>query len=65
MSQNSQLSNSQKVYQVVQSDLPIHCPTDEMSLWSAHPRVFLPLNKEHPEIHCPYCGTKFVLKDEL
>jgi uncharacterized Zn-finger protein len=44
------------------SDLPLHCPAKELSLWNAHPRVYLPIEK-HGEALCPYCGTTYRLKD--
>ncbi|MEE2804992.1 MAG: zinc-finger domain-containing protein [Pseudomonadota bacterium] len=41
-------------------DLPLHCPTDDSPLWSAHPRVFLPI-EDAGEVLCPYCGTRYIL----
>lgn len=55
--------NLVKEYLVKKAALPISCPTKEMPLWNAHPRVFLPLGKKEPEAVCPYCGTKFLLID--
>jgi len=49
-------------YEVSPADLPLHCPTPEMSLWNSHPRVYLPL-EENRRATCPYCGTEYVLKD--
>ncbi|HLB29979.1 MAG TPA: zinc-finger domain-containing protein [Gammaproteobacteria bacterium] len=46
---------------VTGGDLPLHCPTREMSLWNAHPRVFLPI-EETGHARCPYCGTEFTLR---
>ena len=46
---------------VMLDDLPLHCPTDRSTLWSAHPRVFLPI-EEKGEVLCPYCGTRYILK---
>lgn len=46
---------------VTRVDLPLHCPTREMSLWNAHPRVFLPI-EETGHARCPYCGTEFTLQ---
>jgi len=45
------------------ADLPLSCPTPEMTLWNAHPRVFLPIEREG-KVVCPYCGTCYVLKDK-
>jgi uncharacterized Zn-finger protein len=49
-------------YEVTHQELPLHCPTDSMSLWNAHPRVYLPV-EESGEATCPYCGARYVLKD--
>lgn len=42
----------------------VHCPDDsaERPLWSGHPRVFLDVAR-HGEVACPYCGTRYRLKD--
>lgn len=55
-------ANAEKRYEVTSADLPLSCPTAEMSLWNSHPRVFLPLDKTGHE-KCPYCGAEFFLKD--
>lgn len=47
---------------VSRDDLPLHCPTREMSLWNAHPRVFLPI-EETGHARCPYCGTEYTLQN--
>jgi len=47
--------------EVDRADLPLHCPTPQSMLWSAHPRVFLPI-EQRGEALCPYCGTLYVLK---
>jgi uncharacterized Zn-finger protein len=54
---------TKKKYIVRQRDLPLSCPTDEMVLWNAHPKVYLPIEKTGIEL-CPYCGAKFVLQDD-
>ncbi len=46
---------------ITAADLPLHCPTDDMTLWNGHPRVFLPIEDSGGEILCPYCGTKYIL----
>ncbi len=51
---------TQKVIHIKAKDLPLSCPTDEMSTWNAHPRVYLPIEKTGKET-CPYCGTQFIL----
>ena len=50
-------------YPVTRAMLPLHCPTPEVSLWSSHPRVYLPI-EETGEARCPYCGTLFFLQDD-
>ena len=50
------------IIEVSAKDLPLHCPTAEVALWSSHPRVFLDIAKTG-QAACPYCGTKFKLKD--
>lgn len=53
--------NTERYLEVTEKDLPLHCPTPEMSAWNAHPRVFLPVEKTG-EALCPYCGTRYKLK---
>jgi uncharacterized Zn-finger protein len=50
-----------RVVEVIEKDLPLHCPLPGAPLWSRHPRVFLDVAKER-EVLCPYCGTKYVYK---
>lgn len=52
---------TERIIEVTEKDLPLHCPTPKMDLWDAHPRVFIPV--ERGEASCPYCGTKYKLKD--
>jgi uncharacterized Zn-finger protein len=67
MNQNSTkpefFENPVNEYFIKKAALPISCPTKDMPLWSAHPRVYLPLSEKEPEVVCPYCGTKFILAD--
>ncbi len=56
--------NTQSYIEVTEDDLPLHCPTPGMALWSSHPRVYLPLGKKG-EALCPYCGTLYKLKGEV
>jgi len=53
--------NAENTYEVTYDDLPLHCPTPDMSLWNSHPKVFLPIAETGEEI-CPYCGAKYILK---
>lgn len=54
--------NDRRVYEISRSDLPLHCPLPEMSLWNSHPRVFLPIENTG-YAKCPYCGADFRLRD--
>ena len=47
--------------EILENDLPLYCPTKDISLWNTHPRVYLPIEK-HGEALCPYCGTTYKLK---
>lgn len=53
-------ANAENRYEVTKEDLPLHCPTDAMSLWNSHPKVFLSMDKG--EAKCPYCGAEYTLK---
>ncbi len=53
---------TQLQYEVTLADLPLSCPMRNTRVWDAHPRVYLPL-EEPGETVCPYCGTKYILKD--
>ncbi len=54
-------ANAASRYDVTAADLPLACPMPGMTLWSSHPRVYLPIEAEG-EAKCPYCGAIFVLK---
>jgi uncharacterized Zn-finger protein len=54
------MSNTSRVVEVKDADLPLHCPMPGDAVWNAHPRVFLPL-EEQGEALCPYCGTLYKL----
>lgn len=43
-------------------DLPACCPNPKMPLWSSHPKVYLDVTTTG-EATCPYCGTRYKLKD--
>lgn len=62
-SERTATPNAQRVYEVSRDQLPLHCPTPDTSLWNSHPQVYLPIEDEGGEAVCPYCGTKYVLKD--
>ena len=58
-------ANQYRYIEVTEDDLPLHCPTPDMTIWDSHPRVFLPIEEtEDGEYQCPYCGTIFRLKRE-
>ena len=48
--------------EIAHSELPLFCPRDDTTLWSQHPRVYLPIEMDG-DILCPYCGTQFILKN--
>lgn len=54
---------TEKNYIVHRRDLPLSCPTADMELWNAHPKVYLPIEQTGAEV-CPYCGSRFVLQDD-
>ena len=58
----SRTPNAQSRYSVSRSDLPLHCPMPDMSLWNSHPRVFLPI-EQTGAAKCPYCGAEYTLVD--
>jgi len=43
--------------------LPLSCPQLAMGLWNSHPRVYLTIEEEGGQSHCPYCGATYVLVD--
>jgi uncharacterized Zn-finger protein len=54
----------QRIVEVSAADLPLFCPTPDMSLWNAHPRVFIPVDRLG-EARCPYCSTLYKFTGEL
>ena len=61
---SEKIENTARHIEVSAEDLPLHCPTPAMSLWNAHPRVYLPIESTG-EALCPYCGTCYRLKGEI
>lgn len=55
-------ASAQKEYYVSKKDLPLSCPMPQMTLWNAHPKVYLPIEKTK-KVSCPYCGTTYILQD--
>lgn len=64
MPQHGEADNTKRYIEVTAKDLPLHCPTPEMRLWNAHPRVYLPI-EEKIEVLCPYCGTLYKLVGDV
>lgn len=62
LDQPAEQACTRRRYEITQADLPLSCPTREMRVWDAHPRVYLPI-EESREVTCPYCGAEYVLKD--
>lgn len=62
VSEELTIPNSQSKILVSQDDLPLHCPTPEMSKWNSHPKVFIPVEDTGQAI-CPYCGTEYHLNN--
>ena len=59
-----QQENTHKYIEISEKDLPLCCPMPSMVSWNSHPRVFLEIEKEiNKSITCPYCSTRYVLKD--
>lgn len=56
----SEESCSQKRYEIHLADLPLSCPMPNMTLWDAHPKVYLDIESKG-EVSCPYCGALYVL----
>jgi len=54
-------ADRQRLVEVTEKDLPLHCPTPAAPLWARHPRVFLDVTRKG-EMLCPYCGTRYVYK---
>lgn len=52
-------SQGARQVEVTEADLPLHCPGRAAPLWSAHPRVYLPI-APGGEALCPYCGTRYL-----
>ncbi len=60
--ENTQQACTKRTFEVTRGDLPLSCPTKDMRLWDAHPKVFLPIEKTGKAV-CPYCEAEFILTD--
>ena len=64
MSEQERVKASTKQhYEITRDALPLSCPTKDMRLWDAHPRVYLPIEKTGKAV-CPYCDAEFTLIDK-
>ena len=57
----TQNADQSREVEVVEADLPLHCPTPSAPLWARHPRVFIDVASTGTA-KCPYCGTRFLYK---
>ncbi len=57
------VTSEETVFHIKSSQLPLHCPLPEMSLWNQHPRVYLHIEDTGKE-KCPYCGSEFILDSD-
>lgn len=53
---------NQRRQEVTKGELPLSCPREKITLGSAHPKVYLAIEKTG-EVTCPYCGTIYTLSD--
>lgn len=54
-------TDTARLIEVGEKDLPLHCPMPGAPLWARHPRVFLDVARQGQSL-CPYCGTQYVYK---
>ena len=62
LQQGLRTPNDQNRYEVTAADEPLHCPLPNTSLWSSHPRVYIPLDANGFG-KCIYCGAEYVKVD--
>jgi len=56
-------ASAAKHYQITKNELPLSCPMPNMTLWSAHPKVYLAIEKTG-KVSCPYCSASYELLEE-
>jgi len=56
-------ANTEKTYHVNSSDLPVSCPSRDMSTWDSHPKIYMEMS-ESGEAVCQYCGAQYILDDK-
>lgn len=54
---------AEKMTIVRTQDLPLCCPAEGLTLWNAHPRVYLPIEETGQEV-CPYCSTLYIFQHD-
>lgn len=59
---NTTQACTQRRYEITEADLPLSCPPRDLSVWDAHPRVYLPVVEAGGEVTCPYCDAVYTLK---
>jgi len=47
---------------ITEADLPLSCPQREVDVSSLHPKVYLAIDQQTPEVACPYCGLIYQLE---
>ena len=57
-------SDQTNFVEITADALPLFCPGPNQTLWNAHPRVAIPVQKLGTAT-CPYCGTTYKFKGEL
>lgn len=65
MSVQQQPACEKRIYELTMADIestPLSCPMEDMPVWNAHPKVFLPIMKTG-KATCPYCDAEFILTD--
>jgi uncharacterized Zn-finger protein len=50
-----------KIKKITINDLPLSCPKFNEPIIDKHPRIFLALTPEQPQITCPYCSITYSL----
>jgi len=54
---------TEKNYIIHTRELPLSCPTNDMVVWNAHPKVYLSIEATGVAV-CPYCSTRFILQHD-
>lgn len=53
---------AKRVVIIQKKDLPLACPQPGEGVYSAHPVVYLPIEK-NKRVVCKYCSTEYVLSE--